>query len=62
MLKHLVYQTLVYGNALNAALAVMAGKLPASLINAVFAMLTAPVIYALILPPLKKAGMPDRLK
>ena len=61
MLKHLVYQTLVYGNSVSAALAVMVSKLPASLINAVFAMLVAPVLYAAILPPLKKAGLMDRL-
>ena len=61
MLKHLAYQTLIYGNSLNAALAVMAGKLPASLINAVFAMIAAPVIYALILPPLKRTGSLTKL-
>ena len=39
----------------------MGSKLPASLINAVFAMLVAPVLYAAILPPLKKAGVTDKL-
>lgn len=62
MLKHFVYQTLIYGNTVQGAFTVMfANKLPASLINAVFAILVAPVIYALILPPLKKTGTLDRL-
>ncbi len=39
----------------------MASKLPASLINALFAILAAPVLYAAILPPLKKAGVMEKL-
>ena len=39
----------------------MASKLPASLINAAFAMLVAPVLYAAILPVLQKAGLMKKL-
>jgi uncharacterized membrane protein len=57
MLKHLVYQCLVYGNPLAAAGAVMVSKLPASLINAVFALIVAPILYAALRPALEKAGL-----
>ena len=39
----------------------MAAKLPASMINAVFAMAVAPVLYAAILPALQKAGVMKKL-
>ena len=61
MLKHFVYQLLLYGNTLDGTLIIMGSKLPASLINAVFAMIVAPVLYAALLPALKKAGILKRL-
>ena len=57
MLKHFVYQFLLYGNTLEGTGIVLASKLPASLINAVFALLVAPLLYAALLPALKKAGI-----
>ena len=62
MLKHLVYQRFVYGNPLAAAGAVMLSKLPASLINAVFALVVAPILYAALRPALQKAGLLDKLR
>lgn len=61
MLKTFVYRRFIYGYTMEATLATMAAKLPASLINAVFAMVVAPVLCAALLPPLKKAGALDRL-
>jgi len=57
MCKHLVYQTLVYGNPLAAAGAVMLSKLPASVINAVFALVVAPILYGALRPALEKANL-----
>lgn len=61
MLKTFVFQRFVYGFPGDAVLATMLGKLPASLINAVFAMAVTPVIYAALLPPLRKTGALKRL-
>lgn len=61
MLKTFVYQHFVGGIALDATLVVMVGKLPASLINAVFAMIAAPALYTALRPALKKAGILARL-
>jgi len=59
MLKTLVYQHWVYGNTMEATFIAMGTKLPASLINAVFAMIVAPILCAAIRPILKRAGMLD---
>ena len=61
MLKHLVYQRLLYGNGWEGALAVMGAKLPASLINAVFALIVAPLLYAALLPALSRTGVLKKL-
>ena len=61
MCKHLVYQRFVYQNPLAAAGAVMLSKLPASLINAVFALIVAPILYAALRPALEKAGLLQKL-
>jgi uncharacterized membrane protein len=61
MLKHLVYQRFIYGNPLEAAGAVMLAKLPASLINAVFALIVAPLLFAALRPALKKAGLLEKM-
>ena len=62
MLKHLVYQCFVYGNPLAAAGAVMLSKLPASLINALFALVVAPILYAALCPALEKAGLLRKMR
>ena len=62
MCKHLVYQRFVYGNPLAAAGAVMLSKLPASLINAVFALVVAPILYMALRPALDKAGLLEKLR
>ena len=61
MLKTFIYQRFVYGNPPDAVLAAMAGKLPASMINAVFAMIVAPLLFAAVLPPLKRARLLEKL-
>ena len=62
MLKTFVYQRFVYGFPGDAVWVTMLGKLPASLINAVFAMAVTPVLYAAILPALKKTGMLEKIR
>ena len=62
MLKTFVYQRLVYGYPGDVVWATMLSKLPASLINAVFAMVVTPLIYAALLPALKKTGLLDRIR
>lgn len=61
MLKTFVYQRFVYDYPGDAVWVTMLGKLPASLINAVFAMVVTPVIYAALVPPLRKTGALKRL-
>lgn len=61
MLKTLVYQHFVGGIPLDATFVVMGSKLPASLINALFAMIAAPILYTALRPALKRAGILDRL-
>ena len=62
MAKTFVYQHFIGGIALDATFVVMAGKLPASLINAVFAMIAAPVLYTVLRPALKRAGILARIE
>lgn len=62
MLKTYVYQRFVYGYPLDAVLVTMGAKLPASLINAVFAMIVAPILYAAIAPALRRRGMLEKLR
>jgi len=62
MLKHLIFQCIVYGNPIAAAGAVMLSKLPASLINAVFALVVAPILYAALRPALDKAGLLEKIR
>lgn len=52
MLKHLVRQALVYQVGWSATVAVLLEKLPASAINAVFAMICAPLLYHALEPAL----------
>ena len=62
MLKTFVYQHYVYGYPLDAVWITMGGKLPASLINAVFAMIVAPIFYTALRPILEQAGILEKLK
>lgn len=62
MLKTFLMQTIVAQSPLETALITMAGKLPASLINAVAAMIAAPILYAALLPALKRAGQLDKMR
>ena len=62
MLKTFIYQRFVYAYPMETVWATMGSKLPASLINAVFAMIVAPIFYAALKPLLKKAGVLEKLK
>lgn len=61
MLKTFVYQRFVYGFPSSTVWATMASKLPASLINALLAMVVAPILYAAIFPALRNAGLTKKL-
>ena len=54
MLKTFIYQKFVYGFPMDAVGETMLTKLPASLINAVVAMIAAPIFYAAVRPALKQ--------
>ena len=62
MLKTFVFQRFVYGYPADAVWVTMLSKLPASLINAVFAMIVAPVLYEAVRPALAKTGMLAKLQ
>ena len=62
MLKTLLFQLFLYGNTFQGALVVMGGKLPGSLINAVVAVIFAPILNEALRLPLKKIGLFDKLK
>ena len=62
MLKTFVYQRFVYGYPHSAVWATMLTKLPASLINAVFALIVTPILYAALKPALGKAGILEKLQ
>lgn len=62
MCKTYVYRRFVYGLPPEAAGLVMLEKLPASVINAVFATVAAPLLYAALRPALEKAGLLRKMK
>ena len=62
MLKTFVYQAFVYGYPMDAVWATMLAKLPGSLINAVAAVLGAPLFYAAVRPALAKNGILEKLQ
>lgn len=62
MCKTFLYRRFVYGLPLDAVGAVMLEKLPASLINAVFAIIVAPLIFSALRPALEKAGLYQKLR
>lgn len=61
MLKTFIYQRFVYGYPGETVWATMLSKLPASAINAVFAMAVTPIIYAAVKPALEKSGILNKL-
>lgn len=62
MLKTFVFQMFVYGYPMETAVVTMGSKLPASLINAVAAMIAAPILYTALLPALKRAGQLSQMR
>ena len=62
MLKTFVYRRFIYGYPMDAVWATMASKLPASLINAVFALVVAPILFGALRPALQKAGLLEKMR
>ena len=62
MLKTFVMQRFVAGVPLDGVWAAMAGKFPASAINAAAAMVIAPILYTAIRPALKSTGQLDAMR
>lgn len=62
MLKTFIFQMFVYGYPMETAVVTMGSKLPASLINAVAAMIAAPILYTALRPALKRAGQLDQIR
>ena len=62
MLKTYLFQRFVYGYPMDAVWATVASKFPASAINAVAAMIIAPVLYTALRPALLSAGQLDRMR
>ena len=62
MLKTFVFQRFVYGYPGETVWAAMLSKFPASAINAVAAMVIAPILYAALRPALKSAGVLDAMQ
>ncbi len=61
MLKTFVFGLTVNGLSMEGTLARMASKLPASLINAVFAAVVAPTFYAAVMPALRHTGVLQKM-
>ena len=62
MLKTFVYQMFVYGYPAGTVWATMLSKLPASLINAVAAMIAAPILCTALRPALGRAGQLRKMR
>ena len=62
MLKTFVFQRFVYGFPGDAVWATMLSKLPASLINAVFAMIVTPVLYVALRAALGRTGVLEKIR
>ncbi len=61
MLKTFIFGLAVNGLTLDGTFAKMLSKLPASLINAVFATVVAPVFLRAVLPALRRTGLLEKL-
>ena len=62
MLKTFLFQRFLYGFPADAVWVTMLSKLPASLINAVAAMVAAPILYAALCPALRAAGLLQKMR
>lgn len=62
MLKTFVYQKFVYGYPADTVWATMLSKLPGSLINAVVALIVAPILYAAISSALERGGLLRKMR
>lgn len=62
MCKTFVYRRFVYGYPIEAVWATMMSKLPASLLNAAFAIIVAPILFAALRPALEKADLLRKMK
>ncbi len=62
MLKTFVYQAFVYGYPMDTVWATMLSKLPASLMNAVFAMIVTPILYGALWKSLQRTDFLERLR
>lgn len=62
MLKTFVYQKFVYGYPMDAVWLTMGSKLPGSLINALAAMIVAPILYTALSSALQRAHMLDKMR
>ena len=62
MLKTFVYQKFVYGYPGETVWAALMSKFPASAINAVFAMIVAPILYTALRAALQKAGLLEKIR
>ncbi len=62
MLKTYIFQRFVYGYPLDVTGAAMLSKLPASLINAGVAVVTAPLFYHAVLPALRSSGLLQQMR
>ncbi|MBQ2061724.1 MAG: ECF transporter S component [Oscillospiraceae bacterium] len=62
MLKTFIYQKFVYGYPAETVWAALLSKFPASAINAVFAMIVAPILYTALRPALQKARLLDKIR
>ena len=62
MLKTFVYQKFVYGLPAETVWATMLSKLPGSLINAVVAMIVAPILYTAISGALERGGLLRKMR
>ena len=62
MLKTFIYQRFIYGFPVDAVWVTMLGKLPASLLNAVAAMIAAPILYTALRPALERAGQLQKMR
>ena len=62
MLKHFIYQKFIYGYPMDAVWLTLGSKLPGSLINALAAMIVAPVLYTVLSTALRRAHLLDKLR
>ena len=62
MLKTYVKNRFIFPVPLDKVWVALAGKFPASAINAVAAMIVAPILYTALRPALQKAGLLDKIR